>query len=163
MISFNFLPFQVVQSLRLQSSSKNYSELGSCPTLNSSGTGPQQSNASAISSTSSSRPLLNRTLVDDASRPTEEFVQTATGRILVARQGDPSRPAIITYHDLGLNYLANFQVIALHGIISSWKYDCDELQYLRHRGHTDFRWRTCTSSCKAIKCRAVVAVGVAVI
>ena len=126
MISFNFLPFQVVQSLRLQSSSKNYSELGSCPTLNSSGTGPQQSNASAISSTSSSRPLLNRTLVDDASRPTEEFVQTATGRILVARQGDPSRPAIITYHDLGLNYLANFQVIALHGIISSWKYDCDE-------------------------------------
>ena len=43
----------------------------------------------------------------------EEFVQTAKGKILVARQGDPKKPAIITYHDIGLNYLSNFQVILL--------------------------------------------------
>ena len=85
--------FQVVQSLRLQSS-KNYSELGSCPTLH-----------------SGSRPLLARTLLsEEANKPVEEMVQTATGKILVARQGDPRRPAIITYHDVGLNYLTNFQV-----------------------------------------------------
>ena len=41
----------------------------------------------------------------------EEFVQTAKGKILVARQGDPKKPIIITYHDIGLNYLSNFQVI----------------------------------------------------
>jgi hypothetical protein len=40
----------------------------------------------------------------------EEFVQTAKGRILVVRQGDPRKPVIITYHDLGLNYSTNFQV-----------------------------------------------------
>ena len=40
----------------------------------------------------------------------EEFVQTAKGKILVARQGDPKKPIIITYHDIGLNYLSNFQV-----------------------------------------------------
>ena len=41
----------------------------------------------------------------------EELVQTAKGRILVARQGDPKKPVIITYHDIALNYLSNFQVI----------------------------------------------------
>ena len=94
-LMYAYLPclFQVVQSLRLQSS-KNYSELGSCPTLH-----------------SGSRPLLARTLLsEEANKPVEEMVQTATGKIMVARQGDPRRPAIITYHDLGLNYLTNFQV-----------------------------------------------------
>lgn len=93
--------FQVVQSLRLQSSSssKNYSELGSCPTLN-----------------SGSRALLARSISgavadgDEASRPVEESVQTATGKITVARQGDPRKPALITYHDIALNYASNFQV-----------------------------------------------------
>lgn len=41
----------------------------------------------------------------------EEFIQTAKGRMLVARQGDPKRPVIITYHDIALNYLSNFQVM----------------------------------------------------
>lgn len=55
---------------------------------------------------------MARTLLssEDSNKPVEEMVQTATGKILVARQGDPRRPAIITYHDLGLNYLTNFQV-----------------------------------------------------
>ena len=37
-------------------------------------------------------------------------MQTATGPIVVAREGDPRRPAILTYHDLALNYLSNFSV-----------------------------------------------------
>ena len=41
---------------------------------------------------------------------TEETVQTATGPIVVAREGDPRKPAIVTYHDLALNYLSNFSV-----------------------------------------------------
>ena len=87
--------FQVVQSLR---STRNYSELGSCPTLH-----------------GGSRPLLARSLLGNGAAgagPTvEEMVQTATGRILVARSGDPRKPALLTYHDIGLNYLTNFQVM----------------------------------------------------
>ena len=80
--------------------------MGSCPSLN-----------------SGRRPLLARNIggsstADDAAifgagkdcGVVEEFVQTAKGKILVARQGDPKKPAIITYHDIGLNYLSNFQV-----------------------------------------------------
>ena len=37
-------------------------------------------------------------------------MQTATGPIVVAREGDPRKPAIVTYHDLALNYLSNFSV-----------------------------------------------------
>ncbi len=97
-----FLLLQVVQSLKFQSSSRSYSELGSCPSLN-----------------SGRRPLITRGLGNSedgvgASGETtgihEEFVQTAKGRILVARQGDSRKPAIITYHDLGLNYSTTFQV-----------------------------------------------------
>ncbi|ODM91893.1 Protein NDRG3 [Orchesella cincta] len=39
----------------------------------------------------------------------EERVETKFGTVLVAIQGDRSKPAIITYHDLGLNYVSNFQ------------------------------------------------------
>ncbi|XP_055700768.1 protein NDRG3 isoform X8 [Phlebotomus papatasi] len=35
-------------------------------------------------------------------------VPTDKGDILVAIQGDPTKPAILTYHDLGLNYLSSF-------------------------------------------------------
>ena len=87
---------QVVQSLKFQASSRNYSELGSCPSLN-----------------TGQRPLLARSLGDSSNGTGgvhEEFVQTAKGRILIVRQGDPRKPVIITYHDLGLNYSTNFQV-----------------------------------------------------
>ena len=47
---------------------------------------------------------------EESSRVTEEMVQTATGPIMVAREGDPRKPAIVTYHDLALNYLSNFSV-----------------------------------------------------
>ena len=40
----------------------------------------------------------------------EETIQTSKGSILVARQGDSRKPALITYHDLGLNHNTNFLV-----------------------------------------------------
>lgn len=39
----------------------------------------------------------------------EERVRTSRGDILVAVKGDRTKRAILTYHDLGLNYAANFQ------------------------------------------------------
>ena len=39
-------------------------------------------------------------------------METSTGRVLVAHTGGEvtnSRPVIVTYHDLGLNYVSNFQ------------------------------------------------------
>lgn len=97
---------EVVQSLRFQSASKNYSELGSCPSLN-----------------SGRRPLLARGVGDEATEGLvhEEFVQTSKGRILVARQGDPRKPVIITYHDLALNYRTNFQTFFNSGAMSTVK------------------------------------------
>jgi hypothetical protein len=40
---------------------------------------------------------------------TEETVETSWGRVLVAYSGDRAKPAILTYHDLGLNYVSNYQ------------------------------------------------------
>ena len=37
-------------------------------------------------------------------------VETSHGQVLVAHSGDLRKPAILTYHDLGLNYISNFQV-----------------------------------------------------
>lgn len=119
---------QVVQSLKEKSQTKNYSELGSCPSLN-----------------SGRRPLLARNvgcsttgdnMGDDAAifgtgqdtGAVEEFVQTAKGKILVARQGDPKKPVIITYHDIGLNYLSNFQVnFRLLLIFFQWERNTNKL------------------------------------
>ncbi|XP_065561521.1 protein NDRG3-like isoform X5 [Artemia franciscana] len=39
----------------------------------------------------------------------EERVETSHGTVLVAVQGPRNKPAILTYHDLGLNHVANFQ------------------------------------------------------
>jgi len=39
----------------------------------------------------------------------EEMVETSTGRVLVAHSGDRSKPVLLTYHDLGLNYVSNYQ------------------------------------------------------
>ena len=53
---------------------------------------------------------INRSLVKDT-QYTEELVETSTGKVLVARAGErnPSKPVILTYHDLGLNYVSNYQ------------------------------------------------------
>lgn len=39
----------------------------------------------------------------------EVIVETDRGTVLVAIQGDRRKPAILTYHDIGLNYSSNFQ------------------------------------------------------
>ena len=92
-----FPPLQVVQSLKFQSSSKTYAELGSCPALN-----------------SGTRPLLARGLTDGNTNDGslhEEWLQTSKGKILVTRQGgDTRKPTLITYHDIGLNGNSNFIV-----------------------------------------------------
>ena len=43
----------------------------------------------------------------------EEYIDTSRGQVMVALKGDRSKPAIVTYHDLGLNHVANFQVLVL--------------------------------------------------
>ena len=53
---------------------------------------------------------LNRTLVKDEAY-SEETVETEHGTVTVAIKGDRSKPAILTYHDLGLNYISNFQAL----------------------------------------------------
>jgi len=41
---------------------------------------------------------------------TEELVETSTGNVLVAHSGDRTNKVVfVTYHDLGLNYVSNFQ------------------------------------------------------
>ncbi|XP_065339138.1 protein NDRG3 isoform X3 [Cloeon dipterum] len=50
-----------------------------------------------------------RTLSRDDTNTTEEQVMTEKGSILVAIQGDRRKPAIMSFHDIGLNYIANFQ------------------------------------------------------
>ncbi|XP_076231636.1 misexpression suppressor of KSR 2 isoform X2 [Calliopsis andreniformis] len=50
-----------------------------------------------------------RYLSRDDSSVREERVETDKGSILVAIQGNRAKPAILTYHDLGLNYISSFQ------------------------------------------------------
>jgi hypothetical protein len=44
-----------------------------------------------------------RTLVRDDTNVAEERVLSEKGSLLVAVQGDRRKPAILTYHDIGLN------------------------------------------------------------
>ncbi|XP_015185378.1 PREDICTED: protein NDRG3 isoform X5 [Polistes dominula] len=50
-----------------------------------------------------------RYLSRDDSSVREERVELDKGSLLVAVQGNQSKPAILTYHDLGLNYISSFQ------------------------------------------------------
>lgn len=50
-----------------------------------------------------------RSLSRDDPSVEEVRVETDRGSVLVAVQGNRSKPAILTYHDLGLNYVASFQ------------------------------------------------------
>ncbi|KAK6627228.1 hypothetical protein RUM44_009705 [Polyplax serrata] len=50
-----------------------------------------------------------RTLSKDDPNIQELTVETDRGTLLVAVQGNRSKPAILTYHDLGLNYVSGFQ------------------------------------------------------
>ncbi|CAH0380653.1 unnamed protein product [Bemisia tabaci] len=50
-----------------------------------------------------------RSLSREGSDVEEIKVETDRGHLLVAVQGNRSKPAIVTYHDLGLNYVSSFQ------------------------------------------------------
>ncbi|XP_044020027.1 protein NDRG3 isoform X2 [Aphidius gifuensis] len=50
-----------------------------------------------------------RYLSRDEGSVREEKVETDKGSIVVAVQGNRAKPAIVTYHDLGLNYISSFQ------------------------------------------------------
>ncbi|XP_043498077.1 protein NDRG3 isoform X3 [Polistes fuscatus] len=50
-----------------------------------------------------------RYLSRDDSSVQEERVELDKGSLLVAVQGNQTKPAILTYHDLGLNYISSFQ------------------------------------------------------
>lgn len=53
--------------------------------------------------------LAARSLSRDESSAHEETVETDHGPIVVAVQGQRNKPAIVTYHDIGLNYISSFQ------------------------------------------------------
>jgi len=50
-----------------------------------------------------------RVALSDGSLGQEQYVETSRGRVCVSWQGDHRKPAILTYHDLGLNYISSFQ------------------------------------------------------
>lgn len=54
----------------------------------------------------------------------EERVETDRGSLLVVVQGNRSKPAILTYHDLGLNYISSFQAffnyIEMRGLLENF-------------------------------------------
>ena len=88
---------QIVHSLT-NPSSRRYSSLSSTAT------GPPQQ--------LTSRPLLSRGFLssDSVISYQRDVLDTGKGSITVYRCGKDTGPAIITFHDLGLNYLSNFQV-----------------------------------------------------
>ena len=51
---------------------------------------------------------LNRSLTKDPDL-IEHVVETQFGKVTVAIRGDRQKPALLTYHDLGLNSVSNFQ------------------------------------------------------
>jgi hypothetical protein len=51
---------------------------------------------------------LGRRLCNDRSYK-EEAVKTSRGMVTVAWKGKRENPALVTYHDIGLNHVANFQ------------------------------------------------------
>ncbi|XP_050698095.1 protein NDRG3-like isoform X3 [Eriocheir sinensis] len=56
----------------------------------------------------------SRNLSEDGSTGNKVTVDTPHGPITASVAGDPSRPVILTYHDLGLNHVTNFQAFFLY-------------------------------------------------
>ena len=46
----------------------------------------------------------------------EEVVMTTKGPMTVAWKGDRENPALVTFHDLGMNHVSNFQVNFFHSL-----------------------------------------------
>lgn len=58
--------------------------------------------------------VSTRSLIDEGTSGKMEVVMTEFGPTSVAVYGDLSRPVILTYHDLGLNHVTNFQAFFNH-------------------------------------------------
>lgn len=56
----------------------------------------------------------SRSLSEDGSLGTKQTVDTQHGPITVSVSGDPTKPVILTFHDLGLNHVTNFQAFFLY-------------------------------------------------
>lgn len=56
----------------------------------------------------------SRTLSEDGSTGSKVTVDTPYGPVTAAVSGDPTRPVILSYHDLGLNHVTNFQAFFLY-------------------------------------------------
>ncbi|XP_076040373.1 misexpression suppressor of KSR 2 isoform X2 [Oratosquilla oratoria] len=56
----------------------------------------------------------SRSLSEDGSTGVKETIDTQHGPITVSVCGDRSKPIILTYHDLGLNHITNFQAFFLY-------------------------------------------------
>ena len=66
---------------------------------------------------------------------TETYIETSTGRVLVAHTAQEitnNKPVILTYHDLGLNYVSNFQAF----------FNFPDLKVRRGVFETFFYWKT---------------------
>lgn len=71
----------------------------------------RRGSALELSNIDSNFPLISCPRVDQSLDANEEFVETSFGNILVAHQGaelKDTRPVILTFHDLGLNHVSNF-------------------------------------------------------
>ena len=52
-----------------------------------------------------------------------DTLNTAHGQVRVAREGNPTGPAFVTFHDMGLNHLSNYKVITFqNSVINSQMY-----------------------------------------
>lgn len=68
------------------------------------------SELSVVASSSAS----TRTLLDEGTTGQSQLVNTDFGLVSVSVCGDLSHPVILTYHDLGLNHVTNFQAFFNH-------------------------------------------------
>ncbi|GFS70458.1 protein NDRG3 [Nephila pilipes] len=59
-------------------------------------------------------PLMRGMSKSDPSCTQEDKIMTDTGTMIVAVHGDKNKPAIFTYHDIGLNHVTNFLAFFNH-------------------------------------------------
>lgn len=59
-------------------------------------------------------PLMRNMSRSDSNCTQEDRIMTDMGTMVVAVHGDMNKPAIITYHDIGLNHISNFSAFFNH-------------------------------------------------
>lgn len=82
----------------------------------------KRSKVTAVGTKLTPRDLLRTMVKQEDSAYVEEMVTASSGKkFLVAYTGDRKKPAIVTFHDLGLNYISNFQVNKSCFVILFWQ------------------------------------------